>query len=91
MVTLFSYSAPRLGPSSHAIIANSELVTTVTVGIVVLGEPITFARAVGGAMIVTGILAHSLARPKVKIPLRPVGGEGAIVEAAVEAAPTTPP
>lgn len=62
MVTLFSYAAPRLGPPSYAIIANSELVTTVTVGIVVLGEPITFARAVGGAMIVAGILAHSLAR-----------------------------
>jgi drug/metabolite transporter (DMT)-like permease len=76
MVTLFSYSAPRLGPSSYAIIANSELVTTVTVGIVVLGEPITFARAVGGAMIVTGILAHSLTRPKLHIPLRPQGQRG---------------
>jgi drug/metabolite transporter (DMT)-like permease len=64
MVTLFSYSVPKLGPSSYAIIANSELVTTVTVGIVVLGEPVTVARAIGGAMIVTGILAHSLARPK---------------------------
>jgi drug/metabolite transporter (DMT)-like permease len=70
MVTLFSYSSPRLGPSSYAIIANSELVTTVTVGIVVLGEPVTFARAVGGAMIVSGILAHSLAWEKMKIPLR---------------------
>lgn len=61
MITLFSYSAPRLGPSSYAIIANTELVTTVTVGIVVLGEPVTLARAAGGAMIVTGILVHTLA------------------------------
>ena len=64
MVTLFSYSAPRLGPSGYAIVANTELVTTVTVGVAVLGEPVTFARAIGGAMIVAGILAHSLARPK---------------------------
>ena len=70
MVTLFSYSAPRLGPSSYAIIANSELVTTVAVGVVVLGEPVTFTRAVGGAMIVAGILAHSLGRQHLKIPLR---------------------
>jgi drug/metabolite transporter (DMT)-like permease len=77
MVTLFSYSAPRLGASSYAIIANSELVTTVTVGIVVLGEPITLARAVGGAMIVTGILTHSLALPRVRFPLRLPRREGA--------------
>ncbi len=76
MVTLFSYSVPKLGPSSYAIIANSELVTTVTVGIVVLGEPVTFFRAVGGAMIVAGILAHTLARPKLHIPLRPRGRRG---------------
>jgi drug/metabolite transporter (DMT)-like permease len=68
MVTLFSYSSPRLGPSSYAIVANSELVTTVTVGVVVLGEPVTFARAIGGAMIVAGILAHSLARPAIRRP-----------------------
>ncbi|HEY1796035.1 MAG TPA: DMT family transporter [Stellaceae bacterium] len=75
-VTLFSYSVPKLGPSSYAIIANSELVTTVTVGIVVLGEPITLARAVGGAMIVAGILAHSLARPKITTPSPPIGRRG---------------
>jgi drug/metabolite transporter (DMT)-like permease len=78
MVTLFSYSVPKLGPSSYAIIANSELVTTVTVGIVVLGEPLTFTRAIGGAMIVTGILAHSLARPKTRVPLRPLEQRGSI-------------
>lgn len=76
MVTLFSYSSPRLGPSSYAIVANSELVTTVMVGVVVLGEPVTSARAVGGAMIVTGILAHSLAWPKLRVSLRPSGRRG---------------
>ena len=32
-MALFSYSAPRLGPSSYAIIANCELVTVVAVGV----------------------------------------------------------
>lgn len=73
MVTLFSYSAPRLGPSSYAIIANTELVTTVTVGIAVLGEPVTFARAVGGAMIVTGILIHTLGGSKPVFSKAPLG------------------
>jgi drug/metabolite transporter (DMT)-like permease len=31
-VTLFSYSVPRLGPTSYAIIANVELVTVVLLG-----------------------------------------------------------
>ena len=60
MIALFSYSAPRLGPSSYAIIANCELVTVVAVGVTVLGEPVTASRAVGGAMILGGIVAHSL-------------------------------
>jgi len=79
MVTLFSYSAPRLGPSGYAIVANSELVTTVTVGIVVLGEPITVARVLGGAMIVTGILAHSLVRTRPKAVPLPASGRGTAV------------
>ena len=59
-VTLFSYSVPKLGPSSYAIIANVELVTVVAIGVGVLGEPVTAARALGGAMILGGIIAHSL-------------------------------
>jgi drug/metabolite transporter (DMT)-like permease len=59
-VTLFSYSVPKLGPSSYAIIANVELVTVVAIGVGVLGEPVTAARALGGAMILGGIVAHSL-------------------------------
>jgi drug/metabolite transporter (DMT)-like permease len=40
-ITLFSYSVPRLGPSSYAIIANLELVTVVAVGVTRLGEKVT--------------------------------------------------
>jgi drug/metabolite transporter (DMT)-like permease len=59
-VTLFSYSVPRLGPSSYAIIANTELLTVVTIGVTVLGERLTAGRLAGGVLIVCGILAHGM-------------------------------
>jgi drug/metabolite transporter (DMT)-like permease len=61
-ITLFSYSVPRLGPSSYAIIANLELVTVVAVGVTLLGEKVTPARAGGGLLIVAGIAAYGLMR-----------------------------
>jgi drug/metabolite transporter (DMT)-like permease len=60
-MTLFSFSVPRLGASGFAILANTELVTVVLIGVLVLGEAFTTARAIGGAMIVAGILTHALA------------------------------
>ena len=62
-MTLFSYSVPRLGASSFAILANTELVTVVAIGVLVLGEAMTPSRAVGGVLIVAGILTHALSRP----------------------------
>src|SRR5712691_7579565 len=61
-MTLFSYSVPRLGASSFAILANAELVTVVLVGVLVLGEAMTADRAIGGALVVAGILVHALSR-----------------------------
>ena len=61
-MTLFSFSVPRLGASGFAILANTELVTVVLIGVLVLGEEFTAARAVGGALIVAGILVHALSR-----------------------------
>jgi drug/metabolite transporter (DMT)-like permease len=55
-MTLFSYSVPKLGATGFAILANAELVT------VVLGEAITPGRAIGGMMIVAGIVTHALSR-----------------------------
>ncbi len=43
-----SYSMPRLGPATYAIIANCELVTVVVVGATVLGEKLTPTQALGG-------------------------------------------
>ena len=63
-MTLFSYSVPRLGAGSFAILANAELVTVVLIGVLVLGETVTAGRAIGGALIVAGILTHALSRQK---------------------------
>src|SRR5712691_8962622 len=70
-MTLFSYSVPRLGASSFAILANAELVTVVLVGVLVLGEAMTADRAIGGALIVAGILIHALAPIRTPVQARP--------------------
>ena len=57
-----SYSMPRLGPSTYAIIANCELLTVVLVGVVVLGEKLTPTSALGGGLILAGILLHGWVR-----------------------------
>lgn len=62
VITLFAFSVPRLGPSSYAIIANCELVTVVTVGVLALGEAMTPDRAAGGVLILAGILGYGLSR-----------------------------
>jgi drug/metabolite transporter (DMT)-like permease len=50
---------PRLGPTTCAIIANCELVTVVVVGATLLGEKLTPPSALGGGLILAGILLHS--------------------------------
>ena len=57
-----SYSMPRLGPPTYAIIANCELVTVVLVGVIVLGEKLTPSSALGGGLILAGILLHGWVR-----------------------------
>src|SRR5438477_3138887 len=61
-MTLFSYSVPKLGATGFAILANAELVTVVLIGTLVLGEAMTPDRAIGGALIVAGIVTHALSR-----------------------------
>ncbi len=66
-VTLFSFSVPRLGPASYAVIANCELVTVVGVGVLALGERLSLGRIVGAGMILSGIALHALVRePRVR-------------------------
>ncbi len=67
-MTLFTYSVPLLGASSFAILANTELVVVVSIGVLVLGEPMTPWCAIGGALIVAGIVAHVLARRPARSP-----------------------
>jgi drug/metabolite transporter (DMT)-like permease len=59
---LFTFSVPRLGASSFAILANTEVITVVAIGVVVLGEALTPARAAGGALILAGIVIRALTR-----------------------------
>ena len=61
-MSLFTYSVPRLGASSFAILANTELIVVVSLGVLVLGEALTPWRAIGGALIVAGVVTHALAR-----------------------------
>jgi drug/metabolite transporter (DMT)-like permease len=49
-------------PSKRAIIVNCELVTVVVVSATVLGEKLTPPRALGGGLILAGILLHRWAR-----------------------------
>jgi drug/metabolite transporter (DMT)-like permease len=78
VITLFSFSVPRLGPSSYAIIANMELVTVVIVGVSLLGERMTAERAAGGVLIVAGIVGYGLTRkPEAASAPRPVIASGA--------------
>jgi len=71
-----SYSMPRLGPTTYAIIANCELVTVVVVGIALLNERLTSSRVLGGALIVAGILLYAWARqPKAKSRPKPAPHE----------------
>jgi drug/metabolite transporter (DMT)-like permease len=72
VITLFSYSVPRLGASSYAIVANMELVTVVTVGVTLLGEQMTQERAIGGALIVAGIVGYGLLRQPADPPTAPL-------------------
>jgi drug/metabolite transporter (DMT)-like permease len=71
-MTLFSYSVPKLGATGFAILANAELVTVVLIGTLILGEAMTLDRAIGGALIVAGIVMHALSRRAArKAPTRP--------------------
>jgi drug/metabolite transporter (DMT)-like permease len=70
-MTLFSYSVPKLGATGFAILANAELVTVVAIGVLVLGEEMTPGRALGGILIVAGIVTHALSRREARRLSRP--------------------
>jgi drug/metabolite transporter (DMT)-like permease len=76
VITLFSYSVPRLGPSSYAIIANLELVTVVIVGVTLLGEQMSPERTGGGVLIIAGIIGYGLSRRPEKPSPDPLLEEG---------------
>jgi drug/metabolite transporter (DMT)-like permease len=69
---------PRLGPTTYAIIANCELLTVVVVGVVVLGETVTPTSALGGELILAGILLDGWVRkpPRDRIAKKPHDAAG---------------
>jgi drug/metabolite transporter (DMT)-like permease len=85
-MTLFTYSVPRLGASSFAILANTELVVVVSIGVLVLGDAVTPWRALGGALIIAGIVTHVFARRHAPA-AQPQTGDGRASPAAARAEP----
>src|SRR5262249_49474536 len=57
---ILQHAAPD--PPTYAIIANCELVTVAVVGTTVLGEKLTPTSALGGGLILAGILLHGWVR-----------------------------
>ena len=92
-MTLFSYSVPKLGATGFAILANAELVTVVLIGTLVLGEAMTPDRAIGGTLIVAGIVTHVLSRRAARMPSPPPKPERAGMRRGIPErlpAPTSP-
>jgi drug/metabolite transporter (DMT)-like permease len=58
----FAYSMPQLGPATYGIIASSELLTVVAIGIVFLGERLAAMQILGAMLVVSGIVLSRLTR-----------------------------
>jgi drug/metabolite transporter (DMT)-like permease len=56
----FAYSMPQLGPSAYGIVASSELLTVVVIGIVLLGESLGLLQTFGAMLVVSGIALSRL-------------------------------
>jgi drug/metabolite transporter (DMT)-like permease len=57
-IALFAFSMPRLGPAGYGVVASTELLTVVAIGIIFLGEPFDFLQAAGAAIVVGGIIIY---------------------------------
>jgi drug/metabolite transporter (DMT)-like permease len=54
----------RVGASHASIVASVGPLATIALGAVFLGEPVTWYQIVGAALVLTGVLAISLAKAK---------------------------
>lgn len=59
----FAYSMPRLGPSAYGIVASSELLTVIAIGVTLMGETLTSLQMIGASLVASGIVLSRL-RPK---------------------------
>lgn len=58
----FTYSMPQLGPSTYGILASSELLTVVAIGVGFLGERLAAIQIIGATLVVSGIVLSRLTR-----------------------------
>lgn len=56
----FAYSMPQLGPSAYGIVASSELLTVVAIGVALLGERLSVVQTLGAMLVVSGIVLSRL-------------------------------
>jgi drug/metabolite transporter (DMT)-like permease len=63
-VVSFAYALPRLSGARYSIIVSLELVTVVTIGVLLLGEKLSAIQFAGIALVGVGIIADRLVRAK---------------------------
>jgi drug/metabolite transporter (DMT)-like permease len=63
-VVSFSYALPRLSGARYSIIVSLELVTVVTIGVLLLGEKLSAIQFAGIGLVAVGIIADRLVRAK---------------------------
>jgi drug/metabolite transporter (DMT)-like permease len=62
-ISAFSFALPRLSASGYSIIVSLELVTVVSLGVLVLGEPLSAVQLLGVALVAAGVITDRLMRP----------------------------
>ncbi len=56
----FAFSMPRLGPSAYGIVASSELLTVIAMGVILLGEHLSVLQICGATLVIFGIVLSQL-------------------------------
>ena len=79
-IAMFFAGLRRVGPTTASILATVEPVVTVLLAFVVFGETLGAVQVVGGALVVSAVLALNLRRGPSEPLLEPVVGERLVVE-----------
>jgi drug/metabolite transporter (DMT)-like permease len=63
-IASLAYALPRLSAGRYSIVVSLELVTVVTLGVLVLGERLTPVQFAGVGLVAAGIVADRLIRAR---------------------------